>query len=317
MLAEHIRQNGAPGATDMEHHDVWDGFYGAPPAEDCTLVAQGAMSIWYNPAAMAAKAEKPPAPKKPRDLEGLVELACAVCHRPFYRTKNIAPKAKVCTNFGSNHKAKYQKMPDGQTKKIPCACCLCIYKKTLAKKKSFEGKVIPSAKINDFLKVTRKLYGENVYLAFRLGLNAMLRVQEIASLKVQNFKPDQKPLPQLDVIALKKKVEIPYPVDIDPSTAAAIKKHIQGRAEGSLFGVPKRTLQHKFTQVMKALGIPGISIHSLRHTGIWNRARSVTNLNDLNYLRQQARHESIETTKGYLGYEQEERLAMAKKVKWF
>ena len=60
-----------------------------------------------------------------------------------------------------------------------------------------------------------------------------------------------------------------------------------------------------------------LSIHSLRHTGIWNRARSITNLNDLNYLRQQARHESIEITKLYLGYEDAERLEMVKKVTWF
>ena len=65
------------------------------------------------------------------------------------------------------------------------------------------------------------------------------------------------------------------------------------------------------------MGLGHLSIHSLRHTGIWNRARSVTNLNDLNYLRQQARHESIETTKLYLGYEDAERVEMVKKVTWF
>lgn len=265
---------------------------------------------------MASKAAKR-STKKKKNLEGLVQLECLVCHRAFWRKKNIAPKAKVCTDFGSKHKTVYQKMPDGSSKKIPCSCCLCIYKKTLAKKRTIDGKIIPTAKITDFLKTTRKMYGENVFLAFRLGLNAMLRVQELAGLQVPHFKPDVKPLPQLDVIALKKKVEIPYPVDIDPSTSSALKKHLNGRTEGNVFEIPKRTLQHKFTQVMKVLGLAGISIHSLRHTGIYNRARSVTNLNDLNYLRQQARHESIETTKMYLGYEQEERLAMAKKVKWF
>lgn len=265
---------------------------------------------------MATKNPKPPKPKK-KNTEGLVELECLVCRRPYWRTKNIAPKAKVCTDHGSSHKVVFKKQPDGSTKKIPCACCLCIYKKTLAKKRSLDGKIIPTAKIGEFLKTVRKMYGENVFLAFRLGLNAMLRVQELSALQAIHFKPDMKPLPQLNVIALKKKVEIPYPVDIDTSTASALKKHMNGRTEGSVFEIPKRTLQHKFTQVMKALGLTGISIHSLRHTGIYNRARSVTNLNDLNYLRQQARHESIETTKMYLGYELEERLAMAKKVKWF
>lgn len=247
----------------------------------------------------------------------LVTLKCVVCHKPFQRPPHIAPKAKVCTSLGQNHKAKYERQPDGSAKKIPCGCCLCIYKKTLAKQRTLDGKIIPSAKIEPFLKTTRKTYGEDVWLAFRLGLNAMLRVQELAAMKCEHFKPEGKPLPQVLVVALKKKVEMLYAVDIDPSMASTLRKHMNGRADGALFGIPVRTLQHKFKQVAKLVGLPTLSIHTLRHTGIWNRARSVTNLNDLNYLREQARHESIETTKMYLGYEQEERIQMAKKVRWF
>ena len=90
-----------------------------------------------------------------------------------------------------------------------------------------------------------------------------------------------------------------------------------GGHEGATSLLRRHTLQHYFKETVRKMGLGHLSIHSLRHTGIWNRAKSVTNLNDLNYLRQQARHESIETTKLYLGYEDAERLEMVKKVTWF
>jgi integrase len=195
---------------------------------------------------------------------------------------------------------------------------LCLYKKTLAKNRSLDGKIIPSARIDDFLKRTRSIYGEDVYLAFRLGLNAMLRVQEISALKIVSFRGDAKPLPQVDVLALKKKVELKYAVDVDPRMATDIGKLTDGRPTSeSLFGMPVRTLQHKFKQIVRGMDLGHLSIHSLRHTGISNRARAIANMNDLNYLRQQARHESIETTKLYMGYEERQRVEMAKIVKWF
>jgi integrase len=259
----------------------------------------------------------PPGPRGKKGPPGLVELACVVCKKPFFRPPRLAVKAKVCTGKGVNHKSAFKKQPDGTVKKIGCGCCLCTYKKTLSKNRALDGKIVPSARIPEFLKRTRKMYGEPVALAFRVGLNAMLRVQELAGLLASDFKLEAKPIPQILVRALKKKVEIHWPVDIDPSMAEALKKFLRGHREGPMFALPVRTLQHKFKQVMKSMGLERLSIHALRHTGIWNRARSVTNLNDLNYLRQQARHESIETTKLYLGYEEEQRLDMAKKVRWF
>ena len=244
-------------------------------------------------------------------------LTCSVCRKEFTRPPNLVPKAKVCTPSSFRHKTTYKKEPDGRVRRIPCQCCRCVYKKTLAHQRNLDGKIIPSARAAEFLKTTRKRYGDNVALAFRLGLNAMLRVQEMSSMKPMHVHPDAQPLPRVDVIALKKQVEMVYPVDIDPDMAKVLTRHLKkiGTNE-TLFSLPVRTLQHKFTQVVKSMGL-SLSIHSLRHTGIWNRARSITNLNDLNYLREQARHESIETTKIYLGYEQQERIQMAKKVKWF
>lgn len=245
------------------------------------------------------------------------EIVCVVCRNHFFRPPNLAVRAKVCTKKGFKHDIKYKRMPDGSSKKVSCPCCRCMYKKTLAKNRDLDGKLIPSTKMGEFLSRSRHLYGQAVWLAFRLGMNAMLRVKELASLEAGAIHADAKPLPQIEVVALKKKVEIPYRVDIDPSMAKDLMTFLGGRRQGSLFGMPVRTLQHKFKQVAKGLGIGQMSIHSLRHTGIWNRGRSVTDMTDLNYLRQQARHESIEVTKLYLGYEEAQRITMAKKVKWY
>lgn len=259
-----------------------------------------------------------PSPVGKKDSHpGMTKLECVVCHIPYWRAPNNVPKAKVCTPKKFNHTTKFKKQPDGSTRKISCACCRCLYKKTLAKHRDLDAKMIPSKRFGEFLRCARETYGETVYLAFRVALNAMLRVTELASLRVEHFKPADKGLAVLEILALKKTVAMLIPVDIDGETAAALKKHIKGRTEGTIFDIPPRTFQHKFKQVARKLDLGHLSMHALRHTGIWNRARSITNLNDLNYLRQQARHESIETTKLYLGYEMQQRMAMAKKVRWF
>ena len=118
-------------------------------------------------------------------------------------------------------------------------------------------------------------------------------------------------------MAIKKKAKLLHPVDLDPDTASALTRYVGGRKKGRIFVRSVRSFQHYFKQTARAMGLDHLSIHSLRHTGIWNRARSVTNLNDLNTLRQQARHESIERTKLSLGYEDAERLERVKKVTWF
>lgn len=247
---------------------------------------------------------------------GWKELECVVCHSIFRRPPHLVPRAKVCTPSSRKHKTTLKEQPDGAVKRIGCSCCLCIYKKTLSKRRSLNGKIIPSIRVTELLRRTAQRYGDGVRLAFRLGINAMLRVQELAGMKTHHVHLEARPLPRIDVLALKKKVEIVYQVDIDPDTAKTLGKRLRTRKDDSLFGMPVRTLQHKFKQVVREMDLGHLSIHALRHTGIWNRARSVTNLNDLNYLREQARHESIETTKLYLGYEQQERMAMARKVKW-
>lgn len=242
-------------------------------------------------------------------------LLCAVCGKVFERSKNLRKKAKVCTPFDFNHKAKFEKQPDGQVKKIACACCRCLYKKSLAKNRTLDGKLIPLGRVPEFLAITKEAYPE-VLLAFRTGLNAMLRVTEIASLEVGDLEENAKPLPRLKILALKKTVKMYFPVDIDPNLARELRAHVAGKTEGKIFDIPVRTLQHKFTQVMKRMGLD-LSIHALRHTGISNRARTCKTMDELNYLRVQARHESIETTKLYMGFEDHQRLEMASRVSWF
>jgi integrase len=242
-------------------------------------------------------------------------LVCVVCSKPFTRSKNLTKKAKVCTPFSAKHITRFEKQGDGSTKKIACKCCRCLYKKTLSKNRSLDGKLIPISRVKEFLDLTKTHYPE-VHLAFRVGLNAMLRVTELSDVEIVDLEEYAKPLPRLMIKALKKTVKMSYGVDIDPQMAKEIREHIAGRVEGRIFDIPVRTLQHKFTQVMKRMGL-GLSIHALRHTGISNRARTCKTMDELNYLRVQARHESIETTKLYMGFEDKQRIDMASRVAWF
>lgn len=257
----------------------------------------------------------PVKPGVPKGKKGPYALVCVVCRKPFERPANLAVKAKVCTPFEFRHEVTYEERPDG-TKRIPCGCCRCVYKKTLSKKRTLDGKLIPSSRVQEFLKLSGETYGAPVALAFRLGINAMLRVTELASLTSDAMKLDIKPLPQVEVIALKKKVEMLYKIDIDQETAEALAPLVKAAGKGAVFGMPVRTLQHKFKQIARGMGIGHLSIHALRHTGISIRARSCKTMDELNYVRDQARHESIETTRLYMGFEEQQRVMMAKRIKW-
>lgn len=243
-------------------------------------------------------------------------LTCVVCSKTFQRDANNEKKAKVCTPFEFKHVIRYEKQPDGVVKKITCACCRCLYKKTMSKNRSMDGKLIPTVRIGEFLSITQSLYPE-MLLAFRVGLNAMLRVTELASLTPKDFELVAKPLPRLNILSLKKTVQMYYPVDIDHTLAAEIRNYLGDRIDGLIFDFPVRTLQHKFKQVVKKMGLGDLSIHSLRHTGITNVAKTVKTMDELNYLRKQARHESIETTKLYMGFEDDQRVEMMQRIKHY
>lgn len=272
--------------------------------------------------ALSSHPNPPPGPGTAPSAGDGVELAprgpliCVVCGKPFERAANLRKKAQVCTPFAFVHKVRYDKQPDGQVKKISCACCRCLYKKTISKNRTLDGKMIPRARVGEFLELTARLYPE-VHLNFRVGLNAMLRVTELSTLDIQHLFDQAKPLPQLGVIALKKSVKMLYKIDIDPKTAQDLRKQAGDRLTGPLFEMPVRTLQHKFKQVVKKMGLGHLSIHALRHTGISNRAQHCKSMEDLNYLRVQARHESIETTKLYLAFEEQQRIEMSRRVTYF
>jgi len=238
-----------------------------------------------------------------------------ICGKAFQREANNAVNAKICLSADAPHRKVDKVMADGSTRKV-CECCRCVYKKTIGRQRSIEGKLIPLSRVQEFLKLTQENYGDEITLAFRTAINAMLRVSELTGLQVGDLAPHAHPLPQLQVMALKKKVKMLYPVDMDAKTIKDLMAYVGTRTEGPIFTVPVRTFQHKFKQVIRKMGLPKLSIHSLRHTGIANRGKHVKNLNELNYLRIQARHESIETTKLYLGLEAQERIDMSAKVGW-
>src|SRR3990167_10731492 len=148
--------------------------------------------------------------EKGKPTNGEVTIACVVCRNKFTRPANLAVKAKVCTSKSQVHKVRWKRLPDRSMKRVSCQCCLCVYKRTLSKQTSLDGKLIPGEKIAAFFKKTRELYGEETVLGFRVALNAMLRVRELATLLVTDFKPDVKPQPQIEVVALKKKVEMRF-----------------------------------------------------------------------------------------------------------
>jgi len=236
-------------------------------------------------------------------------LTCVVCGKAFERTVNLRKKAKVCTPFEFKHVTRYDTQPDGVVKKVPCQCCRCLYKKTMSKNRSLDGKLIPMARIEEFLGLVKAQYPE-VHLAFRVGLNAMLRVTELASIRPADLEEHHKPLPILKILALKKTVKMYYPVDLTPGISQDLRAAVTGGLETPIFDIPVRTLQHKFKQVVKKMGLGHLSIHALRHTGISIKARECRTMDELNYLRSQARHESIETTKLYMGFEDQQRVEM-------
>lgn len=252
----------------------------------------------------------------PTPNPGVQSLICVVCRGPFERTPNNVAKAKVCTPFKATHQVKYEPQPDGATKKVPCSCCRCLYKKTIAKHRSLDGKLIPRARIEEFLAVTAQRHPEAL-LAFRTGLNAMLRVREIAELETGDVEAQASPLPKIWVKALKKTVQMRIDVDVDDRMASDLDAHRAGRATGLLFGIPVRTLQRKFKNIVNSMGLSHLSIHSLRHTGISHRAKTCRTMEELRYLSRQARHESIETTKLYMGFEDDQRIEMAGRNRWF
>lgn len=253
----------------------------------------------------------PPPPVASGGLSGGLpeKLICVVCGNSFSRTANLVKKAKVCTPFEFKHIKRYETQPDGVVTKIPCQCCRCLYKKTMSKNRSLDGKLIPLDRVPEFLGLMKEVYPE-VLLAMRVGLNAMLRVTEIASLALTDLDEHHEPLPQIRIMALKKTVKMRYPVDIDTGIAQEIRDSIAGRTEGLIFEIPVRTLQHKFKQIAKKMGLGHLSIHSLRHTGISSKAKTCKTMDELNYVRVQARHDSIETTKLYMGFEDKQRVEM-------
>lgn len=264
---------------------------------------------------MAPKLEKPLEDQLPSLTPTPRGLICVVCGAKFERGPNNVARAKICLPANAPHKKVEKVLSNGETKKV-CECCRCVYKKTLGKQRTVEGKIIPLSRLPEFLETTRRMQGEEILLAFRATINAMLRVQELRNLRADCLDLTTSPLPTLYVVALKKKVKMRFPVSLDVRMAQDLKTYIDQRKVEQVFDFPVRTLQHKCKQVLRRMGLPKLSIHSLRHTGISNRAQSVTNLNELNYLRVQARHESIETTKLYLGLEAQQQLEMSQKINW-
>jgi len=251
-----------------------------------------------------------------RQLPGAPPLICIVCKKPFQRPPNLVAKAKVCTSKGIEHKTTYKKMPDGQVKRVSCSCCLCVYKRTFAKHRDLDGKMIPTTKVEAVLRKAKDLFGDDTWLAFRLGINAMLRVRELASLTVEDLHADGKPLPFIEVVALKKKVQMRFKVYIEPQLSVQLRRWLGKRPDGNLFGIAKRTLQERFKKVAHSVGLDPLSIHSLRHTGISIRARVAKSQDEFRYVQDQARHENINTTMKYVGFEEAQVVEMAKRMKW-
>jgi integrase len=242
-------------------------------------------------------------------------LICVVCKKPFRRPPNLVAKAKVCTSKGVKHTTTYKKMPDGQVKRVSCSCCLCVYKSTFAKHPDLDGKMIPTAKVEAVLRKAKELYGEDTWLAFRLGINAMLRVRELASLNVEDLHADAK-RPYIEVVALKKKVQMRFKVYIEPQISVQLRRWLGKRPDGNLFGIAKRTLQERFKKVAHSVGLAALSIHSLRHTGVSIRARVCKSPDEFRHVQYQARHEDINTTYKYVGFEEAQMDEMAKRMKW-
>jgi integrase len=106
-----------------------------------------------------------------------------------------------------------------------------------------------------------------------LSLDSGMRQGEIMKLKVRDLHFD---LEYIDVIASNTKTEKYRMVPLSPRVAVALQERVQDMQPNER-PFPYQKLNHSFARLRKEVGLPDITIHSLRHTYATRLAKTVLN----------------------------------------
>ncbi len=168
-----------------------------------------------------------------------------------------------------------------------------------------EVKPIREDKIDEFKSVLKE---KNIrdYIMFELGLNLGLRISDILKLRVKDVH-------NKDILYIvEQKTDKFKEVPISPQLKKELKKYCENKAEYEYliksrkgFNEPiKRQRAYRILKdVSKMIGIERIGTHSMRKT--FGR-KYYKRFNDMEELRKYFNHDRVETTRRYIGVEQEE-----------
>lgn len=251
---------------------------------------------------------------------GLVTLVCVICGARFFRAKNVAVKAKVCTPNSHVCQGARKNMPNGKEKYLSCGenCCRSQYKR--GQSSQFMDGVLERTKYFDNAEELIRIFTfledakPDIRMAIRLIGACGLRVSESALIRVGDCFLDDS-VPHILASTLKRKGHPKRRVDLEPAFAAEFRAYVESLKKGQnqpVFEVPIRTLQENFKRMQVKAGCKVIrSIHSLRHTHVTRLSEAGY---DPKYIQQRAGWSSIEMYKIYAHVADHTRKDLASKL---
>lgn len=139
-----------------------------------------------------------------------------------------------------------------------------------------------------------KLAGVKIWALVDTALQTGLRVAELASLQAADF--DAK-VRSLKVVRVKKKKKVLETLPISKDLSDHLKTYLNGRRDGTIFGVSRAALQQQFhAAVAHAHLRADLSIHACRHT---LAVRLLKTTGNLRLVQMQLGHSSPQTTAIY------------------
>lgn len=209
---------------------------------------------------------------------------CRICGHEFQCPVNQVQRREVCTP------------PHPRRGREKCRCCACRWSRLRDNNKLID--FMSSTEAVAFLAAAKKQRG-NFYLAFRLAIDGMMFLTELAKLKVTDvFSSSEEchlmlPIPRHH--SMRVKVEL-----VDCETVELLRRRLNGRGRGRVFLYSKRTFQRAFRKAIADAGLLDYTFMTLRQTGISIRAKEIRSAQDQETVRKAARLFCLESLKPYL-----------------
>ena len=207
----------------------------------------------------------------------------------------------------------------GKEKFVACQdkCCRSLYRAGAASQAMNQAidmkKVLINEEFKRVIAATHKLEDPHG-LSIRFVAVTGCRLGEMLLMKSDQVIIDANlPMPYARVRTLKRKGRPIRNVDLqDKRFIKELQAHIKSNGSGQLFKVRRRTVQDKFSTILKALKIKkDTGIHILRHTRASQLVRAGA---PWNYIRDQLGWVNLEMAKIYTHTEEKERRALAKRL---